>query len=122
MAYDEQLAARVRATIGPDHDEIRMFGGLAFMVNTHRAVGLTGGDLMLRTGPGLHEDAFARGAVPMEMGTRVVSSMVRVRGELVDTDDELEAWVRPAVADALAREPKPPKPAKPSRPRRTRGR
>ena len=37
MAYDEALAARVRAALAlePDVAERRMFGGLAFMVRGH---------------------------------------------------------------------------------------
>jgi len=44
MAYDEGLAERVREVIATraEADEIKMFGGLCFMVNTHMAVGVTG--------------------------------------------------------------------------------
>lgn len=115
MAYSEALAERVRGVIGADHGEIKMFGGLAFMVNTHMAVGLTGDDLMFRVERDEYDATLARGAEEMRMGERVMAGMVRVRGDLVATDDALRGWVGPAVASALARPPKPPKKAK-SRP------
>ena len=39
-----------------------MFGGLAFMVNTHMACGIVKDDLMLRVGKAGHDAALARGA------------------------------------------------------------
>lgn len=110
MAYDEELAARVREIVPPGTPEMKMFGGLAFMVNTHMAVGLSGDGLMLRV-----EDpdaAEARGAEQMRMGERVMKGFMRVPGAAVATDDALESWVAPAVAEAQAKAPKPPKAAK----------
>ena len=39
-----------------------MFGGLAFMVNTHMACGLVGDDLMVRVGKDNHDAAITAGA------------------------------------------------------------
>ncbi len=54
MAYDEDLAARIREQLS-DQDgvsEKRMFGGLAFLLAGNMAVGLSGGgELMVRVGP-----------------------------------------------------------------------
>ena len=51
MAYDEDLADRLRGALGTtDYEVIKMFGGLAFMVNTHMAVGIIRDELMLRLG------------------------------------------------------------------------
>ena len=52
MAYDEELAARVRDVLGdaPDVMERKMFGGLAFMLSGNMACGIVGADLMLRLG------------------------------------------------------------------------
>src|SRR6202044_3128333 len=40
MAYDEDLAARIRDLIGPDPEltEKKMFGGLAFLIRGHMAI------------------------------------------------------------------------------------
>lgn len=107
MAYDEGLAARVRDLVPAGTPEMKMFGGLAFMVNTHMAVGLSGDGLMLRVDD--PDAAKARGAEQMMMGERVMKGFMRVPGPAVATTQALASWVEPAVAEAQA---KPPKPAK----------
>ena len=44
MAYDEDLATRIRDLIGPDPDltEKKMFGGLAFLIRGHMAISASG--------------------------------------------------------------------------------
>jgi len=109
MAYDEDLAERVRQALGGiDHDTIKMFGGLAFMVNTHMAVGIIRDELMLRFGPEGYDAALARGAVPMRMGERTMKGMVSVPGDDL-VPDALQGWVDEAVGYALAQPPKKPK-------------
>ena len=54
MAYDEDLANRVRELIAgePDVTEKKMFGGLAFLVGGNMSVGASGqGGLMVRVDP-----------------------------------------------------------------------
>ena len=54
MAYDEDLANRIRELIGgaPDVTEKRMFGGLAFLVGGNMSVAASGqGGLMVRVDP-----------------------------------------------------------------------
>ena len=116
MAYDEDLAGRTRELLAEltDFDERKMFGGLAFMVNTHMACGLIRDDLMVRVGKDDYDAALGRGAEPMEMGGRQMRGMVRIPGPTVATDDGLSTWVDEAVAFARADPPKPPK--KPKRP------
>ncbi|MCL1869847.1 MAG: TfoX/Sxy family protein [Promicromonosporaceae bacterium] len=111
MAYDEELAARVREAVeeraGGPVDEKKMFGGLAFMVNTHMAVGLHGGGgLIMPVGADGEADALARGAVPMSMGGRTMSGWVVVPDEAIVGDDDLAWWVDAGVAGAQAKPPK----------------
>ena len=110
MAYDEGLAERVRAelTSVEDVDERRMFGGLAFMVNTHMACGVLGDDLMVRVGKAAHDDAIARGGREMDFTGRPMRGLVMVPGEALD-DDVLASWVAEAAAFAQSEPPKPPK-------------
>lgn len=117
MAYDEALAERVRAELSPhaDVDEKRMFGGLAFMVNTHMACGIIGDDLMVRVGREDHDDAIGRGAREMDFTGRPMRGLVVVPGEGLD-DDVLASWVAQAAAFALAEPPKPPKPPRALKP------
>ncbi|MDH2415192.1 TfoX/Sxy family protein [Nocardioides sp. CER19] len=104
MAYDEELAARVRDLVPPGTPEMKMFGGLAFMVNTHMATSVSGDGLLLPVSD--VEDALARGAEQMRMGERMMKGFVRVPGPLVASDEALAAWVEPAVAEAQAKPPK----------------
>lgn len=100
MAYDEELADRIRGALGTtDYEVIKMFGGLAFMVNTHMAIGVIRDELMLRFGAGGYDAALARGAGPMKMGERTMKGMVSVSGADL-TDASLQGWVDEAVAYA----------------------
>jgi len=117
MAYDEALAVRVRAAVADRApcEEQKMFGGLAFMVNTHMACGLVGNDLMVRVGAANHDDALARGANEMDFTGRPMRGMVMVPAAQLESDVRLEDWVERAVAFALSEPPKAPKQAKPPR-------
>jgi TfoX/Sxy family transcriptional regulator of competence genes len=111
MAYDEDLAARIRGALGTtDYEVIKMFGGLAFMVNTHMAVGITRDEVMLRFGVSGYDAALARGAEPMKMGERTMKGMVSVSGVGL-SDAALQRWVDEAVAHAQSQPRK--KPRKP---------
>lgn len=117
MAFNEQLAARVRAAVGEraEFREQRMFGGTALMVNTHMAVGLIRDDLMVRVGPDGHDDALARGAREFGMTEgRVMRGLVMVDGAGL-SDDALDGWVDLGVAWALGHAPKPAKATKAAR-------
>ena len=108
MAFDNQLADRVRSAVAErtDFEERKMFGGLAFMVNTHMACGMVGNALMVRVGPDGHEAARARGATEMEFTGR---PMVIVPAALLATEDALDSWIDKAATHARAQPPKPPK-------------
>jgi len=99
MAYDDELAGRVRELLAEltDVDERRMFGGLAFMVNTHMACGIVGDDLMVRVGKDNHETAISAGATEMDFTGRPMRGMVIVPADRVGTDGDLEPWVVQAV-------------------------
>ena len=54
MAYDEDLANRIRELLGAQKgiEEKRMFGGLAFLINGNMSVAASGrGGLMVRVPP-----------------------------------------------------------------------
>jgi hypothetical protein len=113
MAYDERLAERVRELVPAGTPELRMFGGLAFMVNTYLAVSVSGDGLLVPVDD--IDAAIARGAEEMRMGVRVMKGFARVPGAVITTDEDLSAWIGPAVAAAQAKPPKPPKPPKAER-------
>ena len=110
MAYDEDLANRIRELLGgePNVTEMRMFGGLAFLIGGNMAVAASGqGGLMLRVDPSDNEDLLKKpGTRPMEMRGRAMDGWLRVDGDAVPTKRELEPWVRRGVAYARSLPPK----------------
>ena len=110
MAYDEDLAARIRALIGGEADvtEQRMFGGLAFLVGGNMAVAASGqGGLMVRVDPAQTGELVAEPhAGPFEMRGRAMQGWLRVDADGVSTQEELEPWVRRGVGYARGLPPK----------------
>lgn len=102
MAYDEDLADRVRALIGGEHvvREQRMFGGLSFLIGGNMALAVSGrGGLLVRASPDDAEDLIGSGQAEVAiMGSRRMRGWVWVPPEQVGDDRELAAWVRRGVA------------------------
>src|SRR5215203_5488841 len=98
MAYDEDLANRIRELIAadPDVSEKRMFGGLAFLVRGNMAVAASGqGGLMVRVDPAETDALLSKPhARPFEMRGREMRGWLRVDTEGVRTRRQLEPWVR----------------------------
>jgi len=110
MAYDEDLADRIRALLATDHDvvEKKMFGGLAFLIGGNMSVSASGqGGLLLRCDP---EDTESLVKDPhadrFEMRGRAMDGWLRVEAEGVQTDDNLERWVAVGVGYARSLPPK----------------
>jgi TfoX/Sxy family transcriptional regulator of competence genes len=104
MAYDEDLANRVRELVLSEHGvaEQRMFGGLAFLINGNMSVAVSGqGGLMLRVDPS-EADVLLRKphARPFEMRGRAMRGWLRVEVEGLATKRQLERWVVRGVAYA----------------------
>ena len=104
MAYDEDLANRIRELIGaePDVTQKRMFGGLAFLIGGNMSVSVSGqGGLLLRCDPSETEALLAKPhAAPFEMRGRVMDGWLRVDPDGVRTKAQLERWVNRGVAYA----------------------
>ena len=109
MAYDEQLAGRVRAIfVGhPSVVEKKMFGGLAFMVQGHMACGVTGERLMARVGPDAHDACLAEAHVrEMDFTGRPMRGFVFVDPGGVAADADLVKWVERTVTFVKTLPPK----------------
>jgi TfoX/Sxy family transcriptional regulator of competence genes len=104
MAYDEELANRIRAVLQEEGGltEKRMFGGLAFLVNGNMAVSASSkGGLLLRIDPADAESLVEAPAVTrFEMQGREMNGWLWVGPDVVDTDSELRAWVSRGVGYA----------------------
>jgi TfoX/Sxy family transcriptional regulator of competence genes len=110
MAYDEELADRIRLLLGnrPGVSEKKMFGGLAFLVGGNMAIAASGwGGILVRVDPEESAELLATtAAYPMEMRGREMTGGLRVAAEAVDDDDDLAAWVERGVAYADSLPPK----------------
>jgi hypothetical protein len=104
VAYDEQLAARIRELIRGEADltEKKMFGGLAFLIGGNMAIAASGqGGLLVRVDPEESHTLVARtGARLMEMRGRQMQGWLRVDPEDVRTKRELARWVDLGTAHA----------------------
>ena len=115
MAYDEELAERVRAALDDVEGvaEIKMFGGLCFTVGGNMAVGVSHDDLLVRMSPEDGDTALAETGVRlMEIGSRTSRGFLSVAPEATKTDRKLRAWVDRGVGFASSLPPKKPKPTK----------
>ncbi|MET9213082.1 MULTISPECIES: TfoX/Sxy family protein [unclassified Nocardia] len=101
MAYDEELAERIREIVYPGQDlvEQRMFGGLAFLVGGNMAVAASGkGGLMVRVDRAEGESLIdGQSVAPMVMGGREMVGWLRVATAAVEDDAVLREWVERGV-------------------------
>jgi TfoX/Sxy family transcriptional regulator of competence genes len=104
MAYDEDLAERIRELVAgaPDLTEKKMFGGLAFLVGGNMAVAAgSEGGLMVRADPDESDVLVATtGARLVEMRGRPMRGWLRVDAESVRTKRQLAKWVELGTAYA----------------------
>jgi TfoX/Sxy family transcriptional regulator of competence genes len=110
MAYDEELADRIREQLtGEDGvGEKKMFGGLAFLVNGHMCVAASGqGGLLARVDPAGDDDALAQPhAEAMVMRGRPMDGWIRVAPEGVASESDLRSWVERGLAYVRTLPPK----------------
>ena len=104
MAYDEELAERIRQALDgePGLTEKRMFGGLAFLVGGNMAVAASGqGGLLLRCDPA-EADTLTSGphVQRMQMRGRDMDGWLRVDSPALDSAAALGRWVEVGVAYA----------------------
>jgi hypothetical protein len=97
MAYDEELANRLREVVQdePALTEKKMFGGLAFLINGNMAVSASSkGGLLLRIDPARTESLVSQPEVGrFEMRGREMDGWLRVDATAVESDRELRRWV-----------------------------
>lgn len=102
MAYDRDLAGRVRKTLEGESAvrEVKMFGGLSFMVNGKlTANATTHGDLLIRCDPDRVDNLVSEtSAERAEMNGKEMSKgwLVIAAGK-VASDDGLEFWIGVAL-------------------------
>ncbi len=119
MAYDEDLAERIRGVLADARDlrEVKMFGGIAFMLGEHMVCGVVGENLMLRLGAeGVDEALGQPHTQPVEFTGPRMRSMVFVEPAGVREDAELERWIGRARTLVATLPPKKPRRQRSRRP------
>jgi TfoX/Sxy family transcriptional regulator of competence genes len=110
MAYDEDLANRIRELLADEHgvSEMSMFGGLAFLIGGNMAAAASGqGGLLVRSDPAEGEALLSCAHVSaMVMRGREMRGWLRVDAEALPSKRQLEPWVRRGVALARSLPPK----------------
>jgi TfoX/Sxy family transcriptional regulator of competence genes len=109
MAYDEDLAERVRDQLSGRSgvSERKMFGGIAFMVEGNMACGVLGEDLIVRLDPEEAERALTEPHVrEFDFTGRPSKGMVYVGADATAVDDGLAAWVGAGADFAASLPPK----------------
>ena len=100
MAADQELAERMRAALNGAGAvrEVRMFGGLCFMLNGNMVAGTSKRGMLVRVGKEGHAAALARpNAQPMAMSGRPMEGYVFVDPPPAD-ERALKEWLDLAVA------------------------
>src|SRR5258706_3035730 len=101
MAYDEQMAERIRRGFRKARvrfEEKRMMGGLCFMVNEKMCVGVEKSRLMVRIDPAVYDATLRRkGCVPMDFTGRPMRGFVFVNPTGLASDSELDDWLKLAM-------------------------
>jgi TfoX/Sxy family transcriptional regulator of competence genes len=104
VAYDEQLAARIRELIEPEPGltEKKMFGGLAFLVGGNMAVAASGqGGILVHVDPAESDALVADSSAELAvMRGKPMRGWLRVAAEHLRTKRELASWVELGTAYA----------------------
>jgi TfoX/Sxy family transcriptional regulator of competence genes len=103
MPYDELLATRIRAALGPlpGLEEKKMFGGVGFLVNGNLACGVHKDNMIVRVGPDKYAAALARPHTHVfDMTGHPMAGWIMVEPPGCATESALEDWVEQGLAFA----------------------
>ena len=109
MAFDEQLATRIREQIGKRRGlaEKKIFGGLAFLLNGNMACGIHRNELMVRIDPGETDSTLKqRHTHVFDLTGRPMKGWILVRPPGFARADALKKWVQMGVKYAASLPPK----------------
>ncbi len=104
MAYNEQLAQRIRSFLArrQEMDERKMFGGVAFMLNGNMCCGVHNDDLIVRVTPEEYDAAVKRPhARAFDLTGKPMKGFILVSPKAYRSDETLKDWV--AVGAKCAR-------------------
>lgn len=96
MAYNEDLAQKVRSQVGKVSGltEKKMFGGIAFVLNGNMACGVNGENLIVRVGPEKHAEAEKQPHTKaFDMTGRPMKGWIAVDAKGREKDQDLKKWI-----------------------------
>jgi TfoX/Sxy family transcriptional regulator of competence genes len=105
MAYDEQLADRIRKVLArrKAFAEKKMFGGIAFMLRGNMCCGVLNDDLILRLGPEQADKALKKLQTrPFDITGHPMRGLIMVAPHGYKTGEALRKWVRQAADFAMS--------------------
>lgn len=105
---DQELTASVRAALlgAGSIREVKMFGGIGFMLNGNLIAGASHRGLLVRVGKARQREALAQpGARPMQMKGRTMEGYIYVDHPALD-DRAVQAYIRLALPHVLSLPPK----------------
>lgn len=100
MAFDEQLAERVRGGLGAAAglSEKKMFGGIGFLLNGNMCCGVHGKSLIVRLDPSSTDDALSEPHTRVfDMTGRPMKGWILVDAEGLRDDEDLARWLEVAM-------------------------
>ncbi len=100
MAFDENLAARIRDALArkKNIEEKKMFGGVCFLLHGNMLVGVWKNSLIVRLGADSYEDALLEPHVKkMDITGKPMKGWIMVEPEGVEDDEQLKDWIQKAV-------------------------
>jgi TfoX/Sxy family transcriptional regulator of competence genes len=110
MAYDQELAGRIRQLLGSDPEltEKKMFGGLAFLIRGNMAIAASNrGGAMVRVDPAQSDALVATTkATLINMRGRDMPGWLRVSSDDLRSDDRLTHWIEIGTGYAHSLPPK----------------
>jgi len=109
MAFDEELAARIRKLVGKRRGlaEKKMFGGIAFLLNGNMCCGVHREEMIVRIDPEGTGAALKRPHVRIfDISGRPMKGWILVGAGGVAGESALSKWVEAGVAYASSLPPK----------------
>ena len=100
MAFDESLAARIRAALARKKgvEEKKIFGGVGFLLSGNMLVGVWKNSLIVRVGPDGYEDALLeRHVKEFDITGKPMKGWIMVEPDGVEDEDQLKKWIQWAV-------------------------
>ena len=100
MAFDENLAARIRKALARKKgiEAKKTFGGLCFMLNGHMLVGAWKESMIVRLGVEQEEEALLEPHVRrLDIKRKPMKGWIVVEPEGVQDDAQVKGWIKRAV-------------------------